>query len=77
VTVGAGFYYYLKVVRAIYWNEPAEGASPITIAPLTKATIAILTVLIFFLGVYPQPVLSMLKNRDASQDTPSITLTSR
>ena len=61
VTVGAGFYYYLKVVRAIYWNEPAEGALPITVAPLTKATILVLTALVFFLGIYPQPVLGMLK----------------
>jgi NADH-quinone oxidoreductase subunit N len=77
VTVGAGFYYYLKVVRAIYWNEPAQGASPITIAPLTKATIVILTALVFFLGVYPQPVLGMLKNRDAVQDVPAVAVTSR
>ncbi len=62
VTVGAGFYYYLKVVRAIYWNDPAEGARPITIAPLTKYTVLLLTVLVFFLGIYPQPVLSMLNN---------------
>lgn len=61
VTVGAGFYYYLKVVRAIYWNEPAEGASAITVAPLTKWTVFILTVLVFLFGVYPQPILNMLK----------------
>ena len=75
VTVGAGFYYYFKVVRAIYWNEPAEGASPIAVAPLTKATIAILTVLIFFLGVCPQPILNMLK--DAPHDTPPVAVSGR
>jgi len=64
VTVAAGFYYYLKVVRAMYWNEPAEGAHPISIAPVTKATIMVLTVLIFVLGVYPQPILSRLQNKD-------------
>lgn len=62
VTVAAGFYYYLKVVRAMYWNEPAEGAQPIATAPVTKATIALLTALIFLFGVYPQPVLGMLKS---------------
>lgn len=65
VTVAAGFYYYLKVVRAMYWNEPAEAALPIAVAPVTKATIAILTALIFLLGVYPQPVLGMLKSQAA------------
>ena len=64
VTVAAGFYYYLKVVRAMYWNEPADGAQPIFVAPITKATIMVLTVLIFVLGVYPQPILSRLKTKD-------------
>ena len=59
VTVAAGFYYYLKVVRAMYWNEPAEGAIAITVSPAIKATIGILTALIFFLGVYPQPIIGL------------------
>ena len=41
VTVAAGFYYYLKVVRAMYWNEPAEDAQPIFVAPVTKATMIV------------------------------------
>ncbi len=60
VTVGAGFYYYLKVVRAMYWLEPRE-TTRIPAAGLTKFTIGVLTALIFLLGVYPQPVLTMLR----------------
>jgi NADH-quinone oxidoreductase subunit N len=59
VTVAAGFYYYLKVVRAMYWQEPAE-TTRISASPVTNATIAVLVALIFFLGVYPQPVFSLL-----------------
>src|SRR5207302_1577052 len=59
VTVAAGFYYYLKVVRAMYWQEPTEN-TPISATPVTNATIAVLVALIFFLGVYPQPVFSLL-----------------
>ncbi|HWB61316.1 MAG TPA: NADH-quinone oxidoreductase subunit N [Chthoniobacteraceae bacterium] len=77
VTVGAGFYYYLKVVRAIYWNEPAEGAAPITVAPLTRVTILALTVLIFLFGVFPQPVLSMLKGPEAAQQNAPLVLNNR
>ena len=59
VTVAAGFYYYLKVVRAMYWNV-AKATDPIIASGLTKATIGVLVVLIFLLGVYPQPILQML-----------------
>ena len=60
VTVGAGFYYYLKVVRAMYWLEPT-GETRIVAAPLTRATIFVLTTLIFVFGVYPQPLLNSLR----------------
>jgi NADH-quinone oxidoreductase subunit N len=60
ITVGCGFYYYLKVVRAMYWLQPAS-ASPIAISALSRAAICILIVGIFVLGVYPQPILEALK----------------
>ena len=59
VTVGAGFYYYLKVVRAMYWLDPASG-SAIPVAPLTRFTMMALVALIFFFGVYPAPILHSL-----------------
>jgi NADH-quinone oxidoreductase subunit N len=60
ITVAAGFYYYLRVVAAMYWQEPNDD-TPIRIGVLTKFTIGTLTALIFLLGIFPQPVLSMLK----------------
>jgi NADH-quinone oxidoreductase subunit N len=59
VTVVAGFYYYLKVVRAMYWQEPVE-TSRLTVAPLTRAFIIVLATLIILLGVYPRPVFALL-----------------
>jgi NADH-quinone oxidoreductase subunit N len=59
VTVGAGFYYYLKVVRAMYWLDPA-GDTAIPVAPLTRFTITALAALIFFFGIYPAPILRSL-----------------
>ncbi len=61
LTVGAGFYYYLKVVRAMYWLDTTSDAK-IEIAPLTRFTLIALTALIFILGIYPQPVLNMLRD---------------
>src|SRR5438094_2195908 len=60
LTVGCGFYYYLKVVRAMYWQSvdktdaiPVNGLSRVAISALIVATIC--------LGVYPQPIFEALR----------------
>ena len=61
ITVAAGFYYYLKVIRAMYWQQPANPEAPeIEVGPLAKITIALLCALIIWLGVYPAPLLALL-----------------
>ena len=60
ITVAAGFYYYLRVVAAMYWQEPNDDTK-IMIAPLTRFTIGALTLAIFFFGIFPQPILNSLK----------------
>jgi NADH-quinone oxidoreductase subunit N len=65
VTVAAGFYYYLKVVRAMYWSEPRNTAA-IPVTPVTKVTILALVALIFLLGVYPQSLFSVLRTAPAT-----------
>jgi NADH-quinone oxidoreductase subunit N len=59
LAVAAGFYYYLKIVRAMYWDAPASN-EPIPASGLTKATIAVLSCLIILFGVWWQPVINML-----------------
>lgn len=61
ITVACGFYYYLKVVQAMYWKPALEDAAPIEVPGSTRFLIAILCIAIFVLGVFPQPVLAMLK----------------
>jgi NADH-quinone oxidoreductase subunit N len=61
ITVGAGFYYYFKVVRAIYWDAPPSSADKIVISPLTRVAIVALIVATFVLGVYPQPIFDALR----------------
>ena len=51
VTVGAGFYYYLRVVAAMYWYEPND-TTPIQVSSLSKAVMALLVVSIFVFGPF-------------------------
>ncbi|MEO8205128.1 MAG: NADH-quinone oxidoreductase subunit N [Chthoniobacterales bacterium] len=60
ISVACGFYYYLKVVRAMYWLEPVDGAAPIVVSPLSHVVITTLIALIFVFGVYPTPILQLL-----------------
>ena len=61
ITVGAGFYYYFKVVRAIYWDAPPFSAGKIVVSPLTRFSIIVMIAGTFLLGVYPQPIFDALR----------------
>ena len=61
ITVGAGFYYYFKVVRAIYWDAPPSSAGKIVVSPLTRFSIIVMIAGTFLLGVYPQPIFDALR----------------
>src|SRR3989441_2603600 len=60
ITVGCGFYYYLKVVRAMYWQS-ADKAEKIPVSTLSRLAISALIVATIWLGIYPQPILDALK----------------
>ena len=60
ITVGCGFYYYLKVVRAMYWQSAAK-TEKIPVSGLSRIAISALIVATIWLGVYPQPILDALK----------------
>ena len=61
LTVGCGFYYYLKVVRAMYWQS-SEKTDKIPVTALSRVAISALIVSTIWLGVYPQPILDALKH---------------
>ena len=60
VTVGCGFYYYLKVVRAMYWQSSVK-TEKIPVNGLSRLAISALIIATIWLGVYPQPILDALK----------------
>jgi NADH-quinone oxidoreductase subunit N len=61
ITVGCGFYYYLKVVRAMYWQSAAR-IDKIPVNGLSRLAISALIIATICLGVYPQPILDALKH---------------
>jgi NADH-quinone oxidoreductase subunit N len=65
VAVGAGFYFYLRVVAAMYWQEPADTA-PLTVSTSTRIAVCILSLAIVGLGLNPKPVLSSLQQATAT-----------
>lgn len=60
IAAAAGFYYYLNVVRAMWWASPGDH-QPVSLPEISKACIAILTVATLVLGIWPQPILALLK----------------
>ena len=60
ITVGCGFYYYLKVVRAMYWQSDSE-TDAIPVNGLSRVVISALIIATIWLGIYPQPIFDALK----------------
>lgn len=60
IAAAAGFYYYLNVVRAMWWANPGDN-SPVSLPVISKACIALLTVATLVFGIWPQPILALLK----------------
>ena len=63
LSVACGFYYYLKVVRAMYFQPSAPGAAEnVAVSRPTAVMITVLAALILLLGIYPQPALNFFKS---------------
>ena len=60
IAAAAGFYYYFKTIRAMWWIE-ASDSSAIPLPAISKIAIASLTALTLVFGVYPAPILALLK----------------
>lgn len=61
ISVIAGIYYYFKVIRAMYWQQPPEGAGTILASKTATFLITVLVLAILVLGIYPTPLLMALK----------------
>ena len=53
VTAAAGFYYYFKVLREMYWEKPQEGDTPLQVPAVTAGVLTGCAIVIIWLGTYP------------------------
>ncbi len=60
IAVGAGFYYYFKLIAAMYWNKPASD-KPLEASHITKAYLITAAVVTLILGIYPAPLMWLLQ----------------
>ena len=66
VTSAIGLYYYLRIIVALYSAAPEE-ASPLAPAPAASGfVLAVLTALLIWLGVYPGPLIEVIRNASAA-----------
>jgi NADH-quinone oxidoreductase subunit N len=71
VSVAAGFYFYFRVIAAMFWREPGE-QSPVAVSGLSKLAVGTLVAGILALGVYPRPVLDSLKAQKVPHPTAAV-----
>ncbi len=60
VAAAAGFYYYFKTIRAMWWQPAANDAKALVLPPITRYAVAVLTVAVLVIGVWPNPILWLL-----------------
>ena len=60
VGAAAGFYYYFRIILAMYTTEGVEKEERLQISGLAKGGAVALGVVIVVLGVYPKPLQSLL-----------------
>ncbi len=53
ICAAAGFYYYFKVLRAMYWEKPQEGDSPLRVPGVTAGLLTACAVSLILLGTLP------------------------
>jgi len=57
----AGLFYYLRILVALY-ADPAEDATPVlAVSRRTALVLAVLAILVLWLGVYPTPLLNLIR----------------
>ena len=67
LTSVAGLFYYLRIVVALY-SAPSEPAPVQTVAPRGAFVVVVLAVLLIYFGVYPSPLLNLIRTTMAGLD---------
>ena len=56
VTAGCGFYYYFKVIRAMYWEKVQPGDKPLQVPVCTAVVLTACVIALLYLGTLPMLV---------------------
>jgi NADH-quinone oxidoreductase subunit N len=62
IGVVISFYYYFGIIRAMYWSEAAPDLSRIPVSYPAKAAIYVCVAGMFFLGMFPGPLVNLATN---------------
>jgi NADH-quinone oxidoreductase subunit N len=61
ITVACGFYYYFKVVRAMYWEAPNGDATAVPVSGASRFAMTAMIAAIVIFGIYPGPIVNALR----------------
>ncbi|MGH9961770.1 MAG: proton-conducting transporter membrane subunit, partial [Pyrinomonadaceae bacterium] len=53
------FYYYVRFIKVMYLGDRVADNQPLELSPALKAALVVALVGIIFVGVYPQPLISV------------------
>ncbi len=53
ICAAAGFYYYFKVLRAMYWEKPLASDKPLEVPPVTVGVLTACAIALVIAGTYP------------------------
>jgi NADH-quinone oxidoreductase subunit N len=62
ITSAIGLFYYLRIVAVMYGQPTESSASVSRLAPAGSLVIGLLTALLVWFGVFPGPLLSLIRN---------------
>jgi NADH-quinone oxidoreductase subunit N len=59
INIVVSFYYYIRFIRVMYLGDRVADDEPLTVSPALKFALVTALVGILFIGIYPQPFISL------------------
>jgi NADH-quinone oxidoreductase subunit N len=67
-------YYYARVLKAMYLEQPAEGQGPVTVAPVHAYSLGVLAVITVAVGLYWAPIIAFIGRSLGATSTAATTI---
>ena len=59
INIVVSFYYYIRFIRVIYLGDRVADEQPLTLSPALRTALVVSLIGIIFIGIYPQPFISL------------------